>query len=124
MEEQMELQNINPVKLKLELKPLSDGRYDHAKQISVFWLSSDAVEVLICGADLVRQLHGIKKPLMTHAATLLRVLRRSKSISELGVAAGREGDVLAVDGWGGHITAEQLLRFRRSTTAPSSTWRP
>lgn len=29
-------------------------------------LSSDVVEVLICGADWVRRLHGIKKPLMTY----------------------------------------------------------
>nr|GMD08019.1 zinc finger BED domain-containing protein RICESLEEPER 2-like [Ipomoea batatas] len=29
-------------------------------------LSSDMVQVLICGADWVRQLHGINKPIMTH----------------------------------------------------------
>ncbi|XP_031123696.1 zinc finger BED domain-containing protein RICESLEEPER 2-like [Ipomoea triloba] len=29
-------------------------------------LSSDMVQVLVCGADWVRQLHGINKPIMTH----------------------------------------------------------
>ncbi|XP_057775002.1 zinc finger BED domain-containing protein RICESLEEPER 2-like [Salvia miltiorrhiza] len=29
-------------------------------------LGSDMVEILICGADWIRQLHGIKKPIMSH----------------------------------------------------------
>nr|GMD37196.1 zinc finger BED domain-containing protein RICESLEEPER 2-like [Ipomoea batatas] len=33
-------------------------------------LSSDMVQVLICGADWVRQLHGINKPIMTHVSSI------------------------------------------------------
>lgn len=33
-------------------------------------LTSDMVQVLICGADWVRQLHGIKKPLMSHVSSI------------------------------------------------------
>nr|GMC64573.1 zinc finger BED domain-containing protein RICESLEEPER 2-like [Ipomoea batatas] len=34
-------------------------------------LSSDMVQVLVCGADWVRQLHGINKPIMTHVSSTL-----------------------------------------------------